>query len=80
MVDAAACKTGTRTRIHTFRASFHSFSYLSITTKSVDSQEGNHSHPTASEIIKMPANGGYLLDAPILGSRIRAQIELFEKL
>ena len=64
VVDAAACKTGTRTRLHTFRASFHSFLYFPITTKSIHSQGGYHSRPTASEIIKMPANGGYLLDAP----------------
>ena len=80
MVDAAACKTGTRTRLHTSCASFRFFSYFPITRKSIHTQGGYHSHPTASEITKMPTNGGYLRNAPILGSRIRAQIELFEKL
>ena len=79
-VVAAARKTGTHTRSHTFCASFRLFSYFAIAIKIIHSQEGYHPHPTASEILKMPTNGGYLKNAPILEIRTRAQIELFEKL
>ena len=79
-VDAAARKTGTHTKSHTFCANFRLSSYFPFATKSIHNQQGDHSHPTASKILKMPANGGYLKDGPILGSPIRAQIELFEKL
>ena len=80
LVDAAARKTGTYTKSHTFCASFRIVSYFRIAIKIIHSQEGYHPHPTASGILKMPTNGGYLVNAPILGSGIRAQIELFEKL
>ena len=79
-VDAAARKTGTHTKSHTFCANFRLSSYFPFATKSIHNQQGDHSHPTASGITKMPTNGGYLKNGPILGSPIRAQIELFEKL
>ena len=80
IVDAAARKTGTHTRSHTFCASFRLFSYFAIAIKIIHSQEGYHSHPTASEILFLAAIVRYLKNGPILGSGIRAKIELFEKL
>ena len=79
-VVAAARKTGTHTRSHTFCASFRLFSYFAIAIKIIHSQEGYHPHPTASEILFLSTIVRYLMNGPILGSGIRAQIELFEKL
>ena len=78
-VVAAARKTGTHTRFHTFCASFRLFSYFAIAIKIIHSQEGYHSHPTASEILFLAAIVRYLKNG-LLGSGIRAKIELFEKL
>ena len=79
-VAAAARKTGTHTRSHTFCASFRLFSYFAIAIKIIHSQEGYHPHLTAFKILFLSTIVRYLENGPILGSRIRAQIKLFEKL
>ena len=60
--------TGTHTKSRTLCMFFRTFSQLSILIKNNDSQEGNGTRVTATEIIVLPGNVGYFVNAPILGS------------
>ena len=65
MVAAAARKTGTYTKSHTFCASFRIVSYFRIAIKIIHSQEGYHPHPTASEILFLSTIVRYLENGPL---------------